>query len=40
MISLTLYVVSVGAAVGVGSLLQSWGFWTWLNTVTPWGKKH
>tara|TARA_Y100001938_G_scaffold142317_1_gene213339 strand:- start:188 stop:310 length:123 start_codon:yes stop_codon:yes gene_type:complete len=40
MINLTLYIVSIGAAIGIGSVLQSWGFWNWLNRLTPWGKSH
>lgn len=40
MMNIAFYVLSICAAVGAGSLLQAWGFWSWLKGLTPWGKAN
>tara|TARA_R100000700_G_scaffold10423_1_gene15155 strand:+ start:1185 stop:1310 length:126 start_codon:yes stop_codon:yes gene_type:complete len=36
--SIACFVLSVLGGVAAGSLLQAWGFWSWLKGKTPWGK--
>lgn len=33
-------VLLVACSLAAGSLLQAWGFWTWLGSIAPWGKNN